>query len=194
MLRKCATLAAVLLTVAACETATDDAGAAGAGGLGGGAGGKAAVSTMPSGSGGIGTGQPYGSSGVQRGPLGNPAEVERELVNVGDTVFFAFDSFSLDSQAQGTLDRQAALLLKSSVNVTIEGHTDERGTREYNLALGERRATAVKDYLVAYGVNAGRIRTISYGEERPAALGSNETAWAKNRRAVTIVVGGTAGS
>ena len=193
MLRKCVTLAAVLLTVAACETATEDAGAAGAGGLGGGPG-SSAVSTMPPGSGGSGTGQPYGSTGVQRAPLGNPAEAERELVNTGDTVFFAFDSFSLDGQAQGTLDRQAALLLKSSVSVTIEGHTDERGTREYNLALGERRATAVKDYLVAYGVNAGRIRTISYGEERPAAVGSNEAAWAKNRRAVTIVVGGTAGS
>lgn len=192
MLRKCVTLAAVLLTVAACETATEDAGAAGAGGLGGGPG-SSAVSTMPPGSG-SGMGQPYGSTGVQRAPLGNPAEVERELVNAGDTVFFAFDSFSLDGQAQGTLDRQAALLLKSSVSVTIEGHTDERGTREYNLALGERRATAVKDYLVAYGVNAGRIRTISYGEERPAVVGSNEAAWAKNRRAVTVVVGGAAGS
>lgn len=192
MLRKWVTLAAVVLTVAACETATEDTGAAGAGGLGGGPG-SSAVSTMPPGSGG-GMGQPYGSTGVQRVPLGNPAEVERELVNTGDTVFFAFDSFSLDGQAQGTLDRQAALLLKSSVNVTIEGHTDERGTREYNLALGERRATAVKDYLVAYGVNAGRIRTISYGEERHAVIGSNETAWAKNRRAVTIVVGGVAGT
>jgi len=193
MLRKCVTLAAVLLTVAACETCTLSNGSAGAGGLGGGPT-NSAVSTMPPGSGVGGMGQPYGSTGVQRAPLGNPAELERELVNTGDTVFFAFDSFSLDSQAQGTLDRQAALLLKSSVGVTIEGHTDERGTREYNLALGERRATAVKDYLVAYGVNAGRIRTISYGEERPAVVGSNEAAWAKNRRAVTVVVGGAAGS
>jgi peptidoglycan-associated lipoprotein len=101
----------------------------------------------------------------------------------------------LDNQAQGTLDRQAAVLLKSgSVPVTIEGHADERGTREYNLALGERRATTVKDYLVAFGVNPSRMRTLSYGEERPAVLGSSEAAWAKNRRAVTVVVGVPAGS
>lgn len=124
-----------------------------------------------------------------------PAETERELSSSGDTVYFAFDSYSLDSRAQETLDRQAALLLRNNgVNVTIEGHTDERGTREYNLALGERRATAVKDYLVAFGISPARIRTLSYGEERPAVLGSNEAAWAKNRRAVTIVTGGVAGS
>jgi peptidoglycan-associated lipoprotein len=105
------------------------------------------------------------------------------------------DSYSLDNQAQGTLDRQAAVLLKSaSIPVTIEGHADERGTREYNLALGERRATAVKDYLVAFGVNPSRVRTLSYGEERPAVPGSSEAAWAKNRRAVTVVVGVAAGS
>jgi peptidoglycan-associated lipoprotein len=129
-------------------------------------------------------------AGVQRGSLNNPADLERELVSTGDTVYFAFDSYALDSQAQSTLDRQAALLSKSAViPLTIEGHTDERGTREYNLALGDRRATAVKDYLTALGINPSRIRTISYGEERPASVGSNEAAWAKNRRAVTVVVG-----
>jgi peptidoglycan-associated lipoprotein len=190
MLRKWLMLAAVVVAVAACETSTEETAATGASGLGGS--GSSGVSTIPSGS---LSSQPYGSTGVQRSALGNPAEVERELVSTGDTVYFAFDSFSLDSVAQGTLDRQAALLLKSGgVNVNIEGHTDERGTREYNLALGERRATAVKDYLVAYGINPSRIRTISYGEERPAVVGSNEAAWAKNRRAVTLVVGGTAGS
>ena len=190
MLRRWLVLAVVVVAVAACETATEETAAGGASGLGGS--GSSGVSTIsPGGS----TGQPYGSGGVQRTTLGSPADVERELVATGDTVFFAFDSFSLDSVAQGTLDRQAALLLKSGgINVTIEGHTDERGTREYNLALGERRATAVKDYLVAYGINPGRIRTISYGEERPAVVGSNEAAWAKNRRAVTVVVGGAAGS
>jgi peptidoglycan-associated lipoprotein len=87
------------------------------------------------------------------------------------------------------------VLLKSgSIPVTIEGHADERGTREYNLALGERRATAVKDYLVALGISPSRVRTLSYGEERPAVVGSSEAAWAKNRRAVTVVVGGVAGS
>lgn len=190
MLKKWLMLAAVVVAVAACETSTEETAATGASGLGGS--GSSGVSTIPSGG---SSGQPYGSAGVQRSALGNPAEVERELVSSGDTVYFAFDSFSLDSVAQGTLDRQAALLLKSGgVNVNIEGHTDERGTREYNLALGERRATAVKDYLVAYGINPSRIRTISYGEERPAVVGSNEAAWAKNRRAVTVVVGGAAGS
>lgn len=192
MLRKCAMLAAVVLAVAACETSPDETSAAGAGGLGGGGVGGSGMSAVPPV--GSGAGSSYGSAGVQRAPLGNPAEAQRELAGVGDVVFFAFDSFALDGLAQSTLDRQAAVLLKSSVNVIIEGHTDERGTREYNLALGDRRATAVKDYLVAYGVSASRIRTISYGEERPAAIGSNETAWAKNRRAVTVVVGGTAGS
>jgi len=190
MLRRWLVLAVVVVAVAACETATEETAAGGASGLGGT--GSSGVSTIPPGGG--STGQ-YGSGGVQRTTLGSPADVERELVATGDTVFFAFDSFSLDSVAQGTLDRQAALLLKSGgINVTIEGHTDERGTREYNLALGERRATAVKDYLAAYGINPGRIRTISYGEERPAVVGSNEAAWAKNRRAVTVVVGGAAGS
>ena len=190
MLRKWLMLAALVVTVGACETASDETAATGASGLG--ASGSSGVSTMPTGS---SSGQPFGSTGVQRGSLGNPAEVERALNGIGDTVYFAFDSFSLDSVAQGTLDRQAGLLLKSAgINVTIEGHTDERGTREYNLALGERRATAVKDYLVAYGINPERIRTISFGEERPAVAGSNEAAWAKNRRAVTLVVGGAAGS
>ena len=190
MLRRWLVLAVVVVAVAACETATEETATGGASGLGGS--GSSGVSTISPGS---SIGQPYGSGGVQRTTLGSPADVERELVSTGDTVFFAFDSFSLDSVAQGTLDRQAALLLKSGgISVTIEGHTDERGTREYNLALGERRATAVKDYLVAYGINPGRIRTISYGEERPAVVGSNEAAWAKNRRAVTVVVGGAAGS
>lgn len=135
------------------------------------------------------------SSGSQRGTLGNPAEVERELVSVGDTVFFSFDSYTLDAVAQRTLERQAAVLLKSgSIPVNVEGHADERGTREYNIALGERRASSVKDYLVANGIAPGRVRTISYGEERPAAFGSSEGDWAKNRRAVTVAVGVAAGS
>ena len=191
MLRRGLMLAAVVVAVTACETAGEDTAAAGAGGLGGS--GSSGVSTIPGG--GSSTGSSFGSTGVQRATLGNPAEVERELVKIGDTIYFAFDSFSLDGVAQDTLDRQAALLLKSEgISISVEGHTDERGTREYNLALGERRATAAKDYLVAYGINPGRIRTISYGEERPAVVGSNETAWAKNRRAVTVVVGGAAGS
>jgi peptidoglycan-associated lipoprotein len=105
-----------------------------------------------------------------------------------DRVFFGFDSYSLDGQARQTLDAQAEWLGRNpSVRVTIEGHADERGTREYNLALGDRRANAARDYLQARGVDASRMQTISWGKERPAVEGSNESAWAQNRRAVTVV-------
>ena len=106
-----------------------------------------------------------------------------------DTVYFGTDESSLDSQAQATLAAQAQwLLANQSVRGSIEGHADERGTREYNLALGERRANAAKEFLIAQGVPAGRLTTISWGKERPVAIGSNEEAWAQNRRAVTVVV------
>lgn len=105
-----------------------------------------------------------------------------------DRVFFAFDRYDLTPEARATAERQAEWLREyPSVTVTIEGHADERGTREYNLALGDRRATAVKNYLVALGISPSRISTISYGKERPAVLGSNEEAWAQNRRAVTVI-------
>jgi len=108
--------------------------------------------------------------------------------NVGDRIFFAFDSSSLTTEARTILDRQASWMGQyGSVKVTVEGHCDERGTREYNLALGERRATAVRNYLVAKGVAADRVSTISYGKERPEAMGSNEESWARNRRGVTVV-------
>ena len=111
-----------------------------------------------------------------------------------DRVLFALDSYELDSTAQATLDAQAAWLAQyPQVMITIEGHADERGTREYNLALGDRRANAAKNYLAGRGVAASRITTISYGKERPAVQGSNEEAWAQNRRAVTVLVSGTAG-
>ena len=113
---------------------------------------------------------------------------ENQLASVGDTVLFDFDSSSLTDSAQATLNRQAAFLQASpTLRVIIGGHADERGTREYNLALGERRAAATRDYLVAKGVNAARIRIISYGKERPIAVGSNEADWSKNRRAVTAL-------
>jgi len=105
-----------------------------------------------------------------------------------DRVFFDFDSFALDDQDRTTLDAQAAWLGRNAgVRVTIEGHADERGTREYNLALGDRRANAARDYLEARGVAASRMQVISWGKERPANPASNETAWAENRRAVTVV-------
>jgi peptidoglycan-associated lipoprotein len=105
-----------------------------------------------------------------------------------DRVFFDFDSFALDDQDRTTLDAQAAWLGRNAgVRVTIEGHADERGTREYNLALGDRRANAARDYLEARGVAASRMQVISWGKERPANPASNEAAWAENRRAVTVV-------
>ncbi|MDX9861266.1 MAG: peptidoglycan-associated lipoprotein Pal [Rhodospirillales bacterium] len=117
------------------------------------------------------------------------------VVNVGDRVFFDFDKFDLKPEAQATLKKQAAWLQKyPSVVVTVEGHADERGTREYNLALGERRANSVKDYLSALGVARTRINIISYGKERPVALGHDEAAWSQNRRAVTTLTSGVAGS
>jgi peptidoglycan-associated lipoprotein len=134
-----------------------------------------------------GEGGAYGAGGAKG--AARPGTQEDMVVNVGDRVFFGFDKSDLSTEAQGTLDRQATWLKKySSAKVTLEGHCDERGTREYNIALGERRATAAKNYLEAAGIAAARISTISYGKERPAVVGSNEAAWAQNRRAVTIVV------
>ena len=111
------------------------------------------------------------------------------LQNVpSDRVFFALDSYSIDAAARSTLDAQAEWLNRNqNTRVTIEGHADERGTREYNLALGDRRANAARDYLQSRGVAANRMQTISWGKERPAVEGSNESAWAQNRRAVTVV-------
>lgn len=123
---------------------------------------------------------------AKTGPV--PGSKDDFVVNVGDRVFFGFDRFDLTPEATATLDRQAAWLKQyKAVTVTVEGHADERGTREYNLALGERRANAVKNYLVALGVDAARVQTISYGKEKPAVLGSNEAAWAQNRRGVTVI-------
>jgi len=103
-------------------------------------------------------------------------------------VFFGFDQYNLTPEARYTLQQQAAWMAENpGVNVLIEGHCDERGTREYNLALGERRANAAADYLMTLGVSSSRVSTISYGKERPEDPASNETAWAKNRRSVTVV-------
>jgi peptidoglycan-associated lipoprotein len=106
---------------------------------------------------------------------------------VPDRIFFDFDSSTITAEGQDTLQKQANYLKEhSDVAVTVEGHCDERGTREYNLALGERRASASKNYLVSLGVEASRIQTISYGKERPAVIGDDESAWSQNRRAVTV--------
>ena len=117
-----------------------------------------------------------------------PGSQEDLIVNVGDRVFFNYDSSELDTDAQELLQDQVAWLKQySDVSVIIEGHCDERGTREYNLALGEKRAQSVKNYLINLGISADRVSTISYGKERPAVVGSNDGAWAQNRRSVTTV-------
>jgi peptidoglycan-associated lipoprotein len=114
--------------------------------------------------------------------------MEDLIVNVGDRVYFGYDRYDLTPEALTQLQMQARWLQQyQSVSITVEGHADERGTREYNLALGDRRATSVKDYLVSLGVASSRISTISYGKEMPEVLGSNAQSWARNRRAVTKV-------
>jgi peptidoglycan-associated lipoprotein len=129
--------------------------------------------------------------GAQTGGAGGtirPGSQEDLVANVGDRVFFDFDRSNIRADQRPVLQRQAEWMQRNaSVQVQIEGHADERGTREYNLALGQRRANAARDVLIAGGVSGARISTISYGKDRPAALGSNEEAWAQNRRAVTVV-------
>lgn len=124
----------------------------------------------------------------QEAPSVVPGSQEDLVLNVGDRIFFGFDQYNLMADAQETLQRQAAWLnAHPATQIAVEGHCDERGTREYNLGLGDRRANAVKEYLVSLGVDAGRIETISYGKERPVALGHSESAWSQNRRAVSTV-------
>ncbi len=123
------------------------------------------------------------------GPL--PGTEQDFVVNVGDRVYFDFDQYTLRDEGRRVLDAQAAWLQRyPSVTVRIEGNADERGTREYNFALGARRAEAVRTYLIDHGVAAGRITTISYGKERPIAEGETEEAFAKNRNAHTAITGG----
>ena len=126
---------------------------------------------------------------AQSGPTpGSQAHFAQQM-NGRDTIYFDTDRYNIDSEDQAALQAQAQYLSQySSARATVEGHADERGTREYNLALGERRANAAKNYLVSLGIPANRINTVSYGKERPKATGSNEAAWAQNRRAVTVIL------
>lgn len=120
-----------------------------------------------------------------------PGTQQDLVTNVGDRVFFDTDKSNLKDEGKATLQRQAAWMkLYPKLTFTIEGHADERGTREYNLALAGRRANAVKDFLVSLGVDGSRLNTVSYGKERPVCLESNEDCWAQNRRAVTVVATG----
>ena len=125
----------------------------------------------------------------QTGPVPGTQQHFAQEMQGRDTIYFDTDKFDIDAEDQAALRQQAQYLQQfANVRATVEGHADERGTREYNLALGERRANAAKNYLVSLGVPANRITVVSYGKERPVALGSNEQAWARNRRAVTIVL------
>lgn len=143
-----------------------------------------------SGAGGAGA---YGANGAGAGAGGyagraTPGSEEDLVQTVGDRIFFDTDRSTLNDQARATLDKQAAWLQQyPAVSVVIAGNCDERGTEEYNLALGQRRAEQDREYLLAHGINAGRVRTISYGKDRPTDAGSTPEAWAKNRNAITMV-------
>ncbi len=182
---KIISLFAALLLVAACETTPDESASTS---------GSGATTTTGSGSSSSGVSSAAvtpetsatGDSMMAAPPT--PGSQEDLVINVGDRVFFGFDKSVITAASEKTLKRQAAWMRKhSSVSITVEGHADERGTREYNLALGERRAVSVKNFLVALGVSNDRIATISYGKERPDALGHSEAAWSQNRRGVTLV-------
>jgi peptidoglycan-associated lipoprotein len=124
-----------------------------------------------------------------------PGSAQDFVVNVGDRVFFETDSTEITVQGRGTLDKQAQWLTTySQYSFTVEGHADERGTREYNLALGARRAQAVRDYLASRGISPTRMRTISYGKERPVAVCNDISCWSQNRRAVTVLNGAPSSS
>lgn len=155
--------------------------------------------TGPAGSGAgvqAGAPPPGAGSGPDVEALGGPgaasaASVGDFVANIGDRVLFGFDRYDLSDEARATVQRQVLWLKDNpSVSVTLEGHADERGTREYNLALGERRASSVRDYMIALGIAPGRVATISYGKERPVDFSSSEESWARNRRAVTVITGG----
>ncbi len=167
---KLLSLFAAVVLVAACETAPKETSAASGIGRAG----------LNSGGTVTGTGSVRPGSQEDLASLGGQG--------TGDRVFFQYDRSDLTPEGRATLDRQAAWLKQyGQVTVTIEGHTDERGTREYNIGLGNRRATAVRNYLSALGVDGNRVAIISYGKERPSVLGDDDHSWAQNRRGVTVV-------
>jgi peptidoglycan-associated lipoprotein len=181
MRTKLVSLFAALFLVAACETTPEEsASTSGAG--------TTTSSSSGSSSGVTGTAvTPEATTdSMMSEPV--PGSAEDLTINVGDRVFFSFDKSVINAAAEKTLKRQAAWMRQyATVTITVEGHADERGTREYNLALGERRSMTVKNFLVALGVSSSRIATISYGKERPDALGHSEAAWSQNRRGVSTL-------
>jgi peptidoglycan-associated lipoprotein len=167
---------AALALLAACDTAgTNSGGLSGTGGV-------PAVANAPG----------AGGSGIGSGALGanavRPGSQEDLAAKVGDRIYYDSDRSDLRADARRTVEGWAGWLRQNpTVSVTIEGHADERGTREYNLALGERRAAAARNFLITQGIEARRLATVSYGKERPQVLGSNEAAWSQNRRGVMLV-------
>mgnify|MGYP005687985963 CR=1 FL=1 len=186
MIKRLLTICAATFLLAACETASIDSNEV--------VGSSSAVSTgsdaAASASSNISDSSTSASSGASGSTLADSdmQTPDEMLAKVGSTVYFGYDESTLSAEAQATLDRQAAFLKANpTIRIVIEGHCDERGTREYNLALGDRRASAARDYLVAKGVNASRLTTISYGKERPAVGGSNDTSYALNRRSMSKI-------
>jgi len=176
MLARYLMIFAVLVLVSACSTSNEDA-----------------TLDSQSGMNGAEAGGPLSDiydTNTLDGDMGGPTPGSQQdlVVNVGDRVFFDTDSYDVNPEARMTLEKQANWLAQyPALNITIEGHADERGTREYNLALGERRANSVKNYLVALGVDPRRVDTVTYGKERPAVPGNGPEAWSQNRRGVAKV-------
>ena len=196
MIKRLLTICAATILLSACETASTDSnevvGSSGGSSSGTNAAASASSNTSTSSNTASETSSSSSSSSASNAggssSIGSIKSPEELLAKVGSTVYFDYDQSTLTNEAQATLDRQAAFLKASpSFRITIEGHCDERGTREYNLALGDRRASAVRDYLVAKGINASRLTTISYGKERPSVGGSNETSYSLNRRAISKI-------
>ncbi|MFL2813441.1 MAG: peptidoglycan-associated lipoprotein Pal [Candidatus Puniceispirillales bacterium] len=191
-------LGAIAALLAACETASEiDAIASGASGSSGTTTDSSSASsstsdgaTTSSSSGSSDSSATSASSSTETGSSSYSYDTDPKtaLIKVGDRVLFGYDSSELDDDDRAILNNQSKFLNQNpSLKVTIQGHCDERGTREYNLALGEKRASSVKDYLISLGINSERISVVSYGKERPQVLGSNKAAWSMNRRSVTTI-------
>lgn len=178
-MRKLLSIFAVAFLLAACESTTEEQATTGGEGTA-----QAAETEAAE------TASAEDTETVASEPIPGPEAGTQEhlVVNVGDRVFFEFDKSRLTAESEKTVTQLAAWLKQHpDTSLTIEGHADERGTREYNIALGARRANSVKDFLVVLGIAPNRLQTVSFGEERPAVLGSNEQAWGQNRRAVFVV-------
>ena len=195
-------LGAIAALLAACETASEiDAIASGASGSSGSTTASSSASTSSTSDGtttssssgssdSSATSASSASSSTETGSSSYTYDTDPKtaLIKVGDRVLFGYDSSELDDDDRAILNNQSKFLNQNpSLKVTIQGHCDERGTREYNLALGEKRASSVKDYLISLGINNERISVVSYGKERPQVLGSNKAAWSMNRRSVTTI-------